>query len=129
MNEPLAGYIGQPDLHGTFGLLQAGAAPTPFQGMLLGAGFPQEVAVWEQGLARQRKSGTRLLNAQGLCAWQPNRSCVWREHGVWEVDSEITAGCRWYDIPCKNGARRAVFPGYEYYAYLHLTNICGVALL
>ena len=88
MNEPLAGYIGQPDLHASFGLLQAGAAPTSFQGMLLGAGFPQEVAVWEQGLARQRKSGTRLLNAEGLRAWQPNRSCVWRENGVWEVDSE-----------------------------------------
>jgi hypothetical protein len=86
MNEPLAGYIGQHDLQKTFGLLQAGAAPTPFQGMLLGAGFPQEVAVWEQGLARQRNTGARLLNAAGLRAWQPDRSCVWRENGVWEID-------------------------------------------
>ncbi|MBN1484134.1 MAG: cellulase family glycosylhydrolase, partial [Chloroflexia bacterium] len=43
MNEPSAGYIGLRDLRQPFGMLVRGDAPTALQGMLLGAGYVQEV--------------------------------------------------------------------------------------
>ncbi len=46
MNEPLCGYIGWADLTVPCGQLTLGDGPTPFQGMLLGAGIAQEVGVW-----------------------------------------------------------------------------------
>ncbi len=63
LNEPLPGYIGWRDLNAAGGTVLLGACPTPFQAMLLGAGVPQEVGVWELGLVSIRRTGTRLLNA------------------------------------------------------------------
>lgn len=88
MNEPLSGYIGQADLASQMGLVQSGASPTPYQGMLLGAGYSQEVPYWEQGFARTRQRGKRMLNAQGVSAWLSGRECVWRENGVWDVEHD-----------------------------------------
>jgi len=86
MNEPLAGYIGQKDLHAPFGVMQLGLAPTPFQGILLGAGIPQNVDVWELGMGRQRKVGTHLQNHSGKKSWLPDHDCLWHANGVWDFD-------------------------------------------
>ncbi|TET49146.1 MAG: hypothetical protein E3J64_10075, partial [Anaerolineales bacterium] len=43
MNEPSAGLIGTADLRAPAGLLLRGDSPSPFQAMLLGSGYPQEV--------------------------------------------------------------------------------------
>lgn len=87
MNEPLRGYIGWRDLSSMGGLLSLGASPTPYQSMLLGAGFPQEVAYWKLGVASIKRDGTRLLNTEKQRAWSEGSECIWRRQGVWDVDA------------------------------------------
>lgn len=85
MNEPLRGFIGCPDLNVATERLKAGDCPTPFQAMLLGAGFPQQVERWELRRLGPRRTGTRLVNPRGVRAWRDGYECVWRENGVWDV--------------------------------------------
>ncbi len=87
MNEPLSGYIGWPDLTATRGLIKVGEVPTPYQSLLLGAGTPQEVALWEARPTGTRRAGTRLLNPHGVRAWREGCDCVWRANGVWDLDA------------------------------------------
>lgn len=87
MNEPLPGYIGWRDLNVAGGPVLLGACPTPFQGMLLGAGIPQEVGVWELGMLSIRRKGTRVLNESRQRAWQDGYDCIWRQNGVWDLDA------------------------------------------
>jgi hypothetical protein len=63
LNEPHPGFIGWPDLNAHGGLLRLGESPTPFQAMALGAGCPQEVAVYRMGLIGARARGKRMVNA------------------------------------------------------------------
>ncbi|NTU66189.1 MAG: hypothetical protein HGB05_22970, partial [Chloroflexi bacterium] len=86
-NEPSTGYIGVKDLTRHINILRAGHAPTPFESMLLGAGFPRNIAAYEMGLLGPRKRGQRLINPQGVSAWQDDRDCIWKQHGVWDVDA------------------------------------------
>ncbi len=88
MNEPLAGFIGWRDLNIAGGTLKLGASPSPFQAMLLGAGYPQEIDVWEQGVTGSRRQGRRVMNPNGLRAWRAGLDCVWRQNGVWGVSAE-----------------------------------------
>ena len=87
LNEPLPGYIGWHDLNAAGGVVLLGACPTPFQAMLLGAGVPQEVGVWELGLIGIRRSGRRLLNGTRQRAWREGCDCIWRQNGVWDFDA------------------------------------------
>jgi hypothetical protein len=87
MNEPSAGFIGWEDLNGRPGLLLKGDAPTALQGMLLGAGFPQEVEQWDVGLRGARRLGTRLVNPQGASVWLDGYEPIWRQNGVWGLDA------------------------------------------
>lgn len=85
MNEPSSGFIGMADLNRYSGPYPAlGPSPTPFQTMLLGAGYPQRVELWQLG---HRRRGYTGLNSQGIRAWQEGRPDIWREHGIWELDS------------------------------------------
>ncbi len=86
MNEPSTGWIGCRDLTAHQERLRLGAMPTPFQAMLLGAGFAQEVEVWSLGLTGFKRKGTRRVNPTGARLWQEGRPCVWQENGVWDVD-------------------------------------------
>lgn len=86
MNEPMAGFIGLRDLSRPAGPLLYGDQPSPFQAMLLGAGFPQKVQVWASGLPPWRRP-SRTIDPGGARAWLPGRECVWRAHGVWDVDA------------------------------------------
>ncbi|HTP57334.1 MAG TPA: cellulase family glycosylhydrolase, partial [Spirochaetia bacterium] len=63
-----------------------GDSPTAFQGMLLGAGFPQEVDVRRIGLTRIRRVGTRRVNPGGARAWLSGHECIWQQNGVWDMD-------------------------------------------
>lgn len=89
MNEPSSGFIGRKvyahneELY----LRRLGVSPTPVQAMLLGAGYPQEVDIWKIGLRGLRPSRKKkLLNREGARVWQEGHNCIWREHGVWDVD-------------------------------------------
>jgi hypothetical protein len=85
-NEPSTGYLGVKDLTRHINILRAEAAPTPFESMLLGAGFAQKIDVYGMSLLGARKRGQRLINPQGVSAWRDGVECVWKQHGVWDVD-------------------------------------------
>jgi hypothetical protein len=89
MNEPSHGFIGASNLtiNEVVHYLALGPSPTPFQAMLLGAGYPQEVDIWKMSLLGYRPSGKTWLNLGGIRAWQESRECIWREHGVWDIDA------------------------------------------
>ena len=88
MNEPSAGFIGWQDLNASGGLLCLGESPTPFQAMLLGAGFPQEVEVWDMKLTGPKLRGRRLVNPDGVRVWREGHDCVWKANGVWDLDAD-----------------------------------------
>jgi len=85
-NEPLHGYIGWKRLDRREGVLQTGETPTPFQSMLLGAGYPQWVDIMDRRVFGIHRVGRRLVNPNGLSAWREGYTCIWRQHGVWDVD-------------------------------------------
>jgi len=88
LNEPSHGYIGWKDLTAHDGLLRADLMPTPLQSFALGDGMEQEVGVWGMGLGGARLQGHRSLNTGHVRAWKEGRPCIWRDHGVWTVDTE-----------------------------------------
>ncbi len=87
MNEPLAGYIGCTDLTAPPGRLTLGPCPTPLQAMALGDGTPQAIASWRLGRLGFRREGTVRLNEERQRAWRAGSECVWRQHGVWDLDA------------------------------------------
>lgn len=87
MNEPLPGYIGFEDLNAPGGMVKLGSSPSPFQSMLLGSGIAQNVGTWKLGITGERKVDTQLVNSSGVNAWLPDRECVWRRNGVWDLDA------------------------------------------
>ena len=90
MNEPLSGFIGCTDANMYKGILKSGECPTVFQSMLLGAGYPQVVEVWEQRVTGPKLTGHRLVNLKGVHVWRDGADCVWRQHGVWDVTADGT---------------------------------------
>ena len=90
MNEPLSGFIGCKDANTYKGLLKSGECPTIFQSMLLGAGYPQVVEVWEQRVSGAKLTGRRVVNPKGIPVWYDGVNCVWRQHGVWDVAPDGT---------------------------------------
>jgi hypothetical protein len=86
LNEPIVGYIGWKNLAMDERPLKLGLAPSPFQSMLLGEGFPQQIAEWEMGVSGAKRVGSRLVNAEGVRCWKEGAQCVWRANGVWELD-------------------------------------------
>jgi hypothetical protein len=88
MNEPLHGYIGIPDLTQFDGPLRLGASPTPYQGMVLGAGYPVTVERWKMTLRGPHRAGHVPVNAAGAHAWREDAADIWRQHGVWEVGAD-----------------------------------------
>ncbi len=84
LNEPGSGYIGVANLmEPTQSLLRVGATPTPFQSMLLGAGYPQTVETWELSMGGFRQTGSVTLNPNGVSLWRPGYEDVWKQNGVW----------------------------------------------
>jgi hypothetical protein len=87
LNEPSSGYIGWKDLDSLPGKENLWISPTPYQSMLLGSGMPQDVAYYELGMASIKQKGTRRLNEAREYAWLAGSDCIWRQHGVWDLDA------------------------------------------
>jgi hypothetical protein len=87
LNEPMFGYIGWGNLRVAEEIAKRGPAPSPYQSMLLGAGYPQRVNIWRAGRFGFLRTGRRVLNPDGVRVWLPGRECVWRENGVWDLNS------------------------------------------
>jgi len=83
LNEPGYGFIGHADPHAVDPMVFAGPLPSPFQAMLLGAGYPQEIPVWETTLQGPKQIGTARVNPDGLDVWRAGYRCVWQQNGVW----------------------------------------------
>ena len=87
LNEPAAGYIGLSMLDTLPWSLKIGPTPTPFQSMLLGAGIPQEVEVWELKATGPKKVGEQTLNENMISAWRKDVEPIWKQHGVWDIEN------------------------------------------
>ena len=89
LNEPSAGWIGLKDLHTREASpLKLGAMPTPFQAMVLGAGYPQEVEIWELRYLQNRRVGKERLNPDGVSLWREGYEPLWKQNGVWDVGAD-----------------------------------------
>ena len=89
MNEPNQGYIGYPDVNMIPSRISArGSSPTIYQGILLAAGYPQEVSVNQLLSILLGKGRTTQLNEQGISIWLEGHDPIWKAHGVWDVDSK-----------------------------------------
>lgn len=85
LNEPLSGYIGLPDLRSWGKILAIGETPTPFEGMMLGAGFTRDIGVWDRRVTGPKLLGRKRMNPEGVSAWMDGYDCVWRQNGLWDV--------------------------------------------
>jgi len=84
LNEPGSGFIGLADLTAVpAGLLKAGATPTPFQAMLAGSGYPQQVENWEMTQIGPQPRDPVTLNPGGAKLWRAGYDCIWKQNGVW----------------------------------------------
>ena len=87
LNEPSAGFIGCQDLSvRTAGAYTKGTSPTPYQAMLLGAGYPQDVEVWDIRMTGMKRTATHRMNPDGACAWREGVTPLWQQNGVWDVE-------------------------------------------
>lgn len=107
MNEPNRGYIGWEDLS-TWPAdqnLRKHTSPTGWQCLLTGVGKAVEVETYAFGGMGPYKSGTELVDPQGVSAWLPvgyddsrygwRRApswklgeCLWAQHGVWDPPTD-----------------------------------------
>ncbi|KAJ3021061.1 hypothetical protein HKX48_009306 [Thoreauomyces humboldtii] len=91
INEPHPGYIALPSVHSFDPLkdLHYGPVPSALQSMALGSGIPQEIDVWVKSWPwPTRKDSKRVFNVEKVSAWLPGRECIWKTHGVWDIDEE-----------------------------------------
>lgn len=87
LNEPSNGWIGLKNLTFPAGELKMSDAPSPLQAMALGVGIPQLLTQWDLSLSGNNPTGARWVNLSKTSAWLPEKDCIWREHGVWDLDS------------------------------------------
>jgi hypothetical protein len=88
MNEPSCGFIGR-HMHTDneeLYMRRLGLSPTPYEAILLGAGYPQDVKEWSIGLRGFIPRKTVRMNPNGVRVWEHDRNCIWHEHNVWDVD-------------------------------------------
>jgi hypothetical protein len=89
-NEPGTGYIGMTDLN-AFGLLKSGVMPSPFEGMVLGAGNKLEIERYEFALTGAKLEGKVIVNPNKFTAWKTKELDIWKNAGVWDYDSQQKA--------------------------------------
>lgn len=87
-NEPLSGFIGVKDLTRPTLPVKFGPLVSPLQSMLLGAGIPQEIEIWQRSLLRSRLVERQLMNARRLKIWREEDNGIWFHNGVWGLDEK-----------------------------------------
>jgi hypothetical protein len=85
MNEPIRGYIETRDLRRDepHGLLTLGATPTPFQAMMLGAGYTVRVRDYVVRPWGAQRNGYVTLNEENARLWRDDADPIWQANGVW----------------------------------------------
>jgi hypothetical protein len=89
LNEPSNGFIGEKDVRTIARGMSArkGDMPTMLQSILLGSGYPQNVDSYDIGPFGFRKTGSRHMNTEGVKVWRDGHEDIWKQHGVWGIDS------------------------------------------
>jgi len=87
MNEPMSGFIGVKDLTRPLIPVKFGALFSPLQSMLIGAGIPQEIEIWQRHLFGARLVERRLMNPKRLPIWREGNEGVWSQNHVYEIDA------------------------------------------
>lgn len=87
INEPSKGFIGLSNLRKLQWALKIGDMPTPYQSMLLGAGYEQDVERWHLGWTGQRRLSNNIINPKGVRIWKEGVTPIWQQNGVWDIDS------------------------------------------
>lgn len=109
INEPSAGYIGKD--FGKFEILVSkGHSPTVLQGMALGMGIPQEVEILERTKFGVKNLGTEVLNKNKVKVWSQGKECIWKQHGVWDVNEKNEVILLKPDYFMKKGNHHVDFP-------------------
>jgi hypothetical protein len=88
LNEPSGGWIGWQDLASNEFMYRKGASPSPFQSMVAASGKPVLVENWEFSRRGMKQKGELEINSKGIKAWISGFRCVWRQHGVWDLDEK-----------------------------------------
>lgn len=86
MNEPNNGYLGMKDLS-IVPEKVTGEICSPAEGMFLTSGFPQEIKVIEMKLTGMSVKEKRLFNKEKISIWKEGKECIWKENGVWDIDT------------------------------------------
>jgi hypothetical protein len=86
LNEPGDGFIGIPDIaNRRADLVLPGLAPSPWDAMLAGEGYPALVdRIGVRGLGL-KVVGREILGTTGVMAWKEGIDCLWRRVGVWDI--------------------------------------------
>jgi hypothetical protein len=119
MNEPTRGYIGVRDLDGYVApTLAFGVCPTVFEGMLLAAGYPQEVEERPMVPHPLARRGVTLLNPQEFSLWLNGCEPIWRRHGVWEMGPDGQPKVLRPDYFSRAAGRAVVFDRDYFYPFV-----------
>jgi hypothetical protein len=87
LNEPSPGYIGCTNANEIpVRIVAQGPTPTIYQGMLLAAGYPQDVAMIKRLSLRPGRPRTVRLNPGGATLWRKGVEPIWKQNGVWDLD-------------------------------------------
>ncbi|MEL7433291.1 MAG: cellulase family glycosylhydrolase, partial [Chloroflexota bacterium] len=87
INEPSKGFIGVGKIDKMKWTFKSGDMPSPYQAMLLGAGYKQTVQRWHLGWFGFQRIGSTTIDPQGVGAWQEGVTPVWKANGVWDTNS------------------------------------------
>jgi len=111
INEPSRGYIGAKHIAELPHRLRIAECPTPYQSMLLGAGFAQDVEVWGITIAGARHLSDKHIDPAGKTAWRQDADagCVWKQNGVWDEDRDGQPHLMRPNHFARHGARPANF--------------------
>ncbi|MDX2305958.1 MAG: cellulase family glycosylhydrolase [Microscillaceae bacterium] len=87
LNEPSAGWIGCKNLKSNDFLFKMGASPSPFESMYMASGNPLQVEHWGFTTRGPKMIGKKEANPRGVRAWLNGHKCIWKTHGVWDIQS------------------------------------------
>ena len=85
MNEPHPGFIGYTNLANLENnMVAVGPMPGGFAAMAAASGRRTEVPVYSTGIFGVRRTGTAVLNSEGVSVFKEGFQCPWKTAGVWE---------------------------------------------
>jgi hypothetical protein len=123
MNEPHRGLVGWEDMNALPDNLKMrkGTMPTPWQSLLTGSGRALEIDTWDFGSFGPYKSGTELVDPQGVSAWATPEidekytwkrdpgwklgECLWAQVGVWDSSQDQLLQADYFSKVPKTGEK------------------------